>query len=149
VGDEGSGSFLGKELLRCYFYRELPADLRIKFEVLIPGGKSEILENIYGAGAAPNVYLASFARFLSENKNHIFIQKLVRNGFEEFIKRHVCKYEGHQELPVNFIGSVAYHFSEILENVLKEKGMHIGKIVQKPIDALVTFHQLSDLKFQS
>ena len=71
------------------------------------------------------------------------------DAFEVFINRHVCKYEGHLSLPINFIGSVAFHFSNILKNVLNKKQMTLGGIVQKPIDALVDFHlenELSSLK---
>lgn len=145
VGDEGSGSYIGKELLRCYFYRELPEELAEKFEKLVPGGKSEVLDKIYNAPGTPNVYLASFSKFLSDNKDHFFIQKLVSEAFEVFINRHVCKYEGHLSLPINFIGSVAFHYSNILKNVLNKKQMTMGSIVQKPIDSLVEFHLQNDL----
>ena len=139
VGDEGSGSYLGKELLRCYFYRELPRDLIESFQELIPGGKSEALEKIYQQ-ENPNVYLASFAKFLSDHKKHFFVQELVYDAFVEFLNRHVCKYNGHLELPVSFIGSIAYHFSDILKIALERKNMTLGKIVKKPINELVRFH---------
>lgn len=140
VGDEGSGSFIGKELLRCYFYRELPSELAIKLDQLIPGGKSEVLQKIYGGGA-PNVYLASFAKFISDNKSHPFLQNIVSDAFDIFINRHVCKYEGSQKLPISFIGSVAFHFSDILKEVLDSKGMTMGNTIKKPIDSLVKFHK--------
>ena len=139
VGDEGSGSYLGKDLLRCYFYRELPKDLIEPFQELIPGGKSEVLEKIYQQ-ENPNVYLASFAKFLSDHKKHFFVQELVYDAFVEFLNRHVCKYKGHLELPVSFIGSIAYHFSDILKIALERKHMTLGKIVRKPINELVRFH---------
>jgi len=140
VGDEGSGSHLGKELLRSYFYRELPKDLIEPFEELVPNGKSGVLDNIYQK-ENPNVYLASFARFLSDHKKHFFVQELVYNSFVDFLSRHVCKYKGHLGIPISFIGSVAFHFSDILKIALERKNMTLGKIVRKPINELVRYHQ--------
>ncbi len=139
VGDEGSGSHLGKKLIQAYFYRELPEDLEMEFERTFPGGKKAILNQIYGDSPA-NVYLASFAKFLSNYKHHLFVQKLVFDCFAEFIDRHVRKYDNHLKHPVHFIGSVVYHFREVMQLVLKERGMEMGKIIQKPIDNLVKFH---------
>jgi N-acetylglucosamine kinase-like BadF-type ATPase len=139
LGDEGSGSHLGKKIIRAYFYREMPEDLKEQFKEWVPGGKSEILDNIYGEGS-PAVYLASFARFLSNNKNHPFITEIVYECFEEFVRRHICKYENHQNLPIHFIGSVAYYFKHVLDRVLKDKGLELGVVIKKPIHNLAKFH---------
>lgn len=142
IGDEGSGSHLGKELIRSYFYREMPEDLKLIFKDWIPGGKSEILDNVYGK-KYPAVYLASFARFLSNNREHPFIQNIVYESFKEFITRHVCKYENHQNLPIHFVGSVAYFFEKVLNRVLIEKGLKMGIIIKKPIHNLAKYHMES------
>jgi N-acetylglucosamine kinase-like BadF-type ATPase len=139
VGDEGSGSYIGKMLLRAYFYREMPRDLVEIFELEFPGGKQEVLDGVY-EGLSPNVYLASFSRFMSDHKKHFFIEKLVYQAFSEFVDRHVRKYTGHLHVPVHFIGSVAYHFSDILKIVLEERRLTCGVIIKKPIDNLVKYH---------
>lgn len=143
AGDEGSGAHLGKSLVKTYFYRELPADLVAALEEKVPGGKKEFLENIYEK-PSPNVYLASLTKFLSEHRDHIFIQRLVYNCFAEFIDRHVRKYPGHLTIPVHFIGSVAFHFRDFLTVILEERGMKAGRFLQKPIDRLVEFHTNKD-----
>jgi len=43
VGDEGSGMQIGKELLKGYFYREMPKELIPIFEEFCPDGKRGIL----------------------------------------------------------------------------------------------------------
>ena len=139
VGDEGSGAHLGKALVRAYFYRELPHDLCLKLEEMVPGGKAELLENIYEK-PSPNVYLASLTKFLSDNRDHLFVQKLIYGSFSEFIDRHVRKYHGHLSLPIHFIGSVAFHFRDFLSVILEERCMKTGRFLQKPIDRLVEFH---------
>lgn len=141
IGDEGSGAHLGKKLVRAYFYRELPPDLREALEQVVPGGKSEFLENIYGEGASPNVYLASLTRFIGEYQDHFFIHRLLYRSFAEFIDRHVRKYPGHLSLPVHFIGSVAFHFQDFLKTILFERRMQPGRFIKKPIDTLVNYHR--------
>lgn len=144
LGDEGSGTHLGKKLIRAYFYRELPKELATALNTRFPGGKQAILDNIYGPDT-PNVYLASFTRFMHQHRHHSFIQRLLNASFSEFIDRHVRKYPGHLELPIHFIGSVAYYFQEALKLVLEERGMGTGNFVKKPIDNLSTFHLLAKI----
>lgn len=139
-GDEGSGSHIGKELLRTYFYREMPKDILEAFEKYCPDGKREILNKTYD-NPTPNVYLASFSKFISQQKPHPFVQRIVMDSFDEFVRRHVLKYEGCLNLKVNFVGSVAFHFQEILEVILASHNLELGKIIKQPIDSLVEFHQ--------
>lgn len=139
LGDEGSGGHLGRLLIQSYFYREFPIDIKNDFEEAYGNDRQVFLDNIYIKPNA-NVYLASFARFLSDHKDHIYIQSLVNRSFTEFIKRHVRKYQNHTNLPIHFIGSVAYHFGDILKLVLDERSLTLGIIIKKPIDNLVDYH---------
>ncbi len=139
LGDEGSGSHLGKLLIQSYFYRELPKKLAIDFEKKYPHKKQEIIELTNDRQRA-NVFLASLATFISEHIAEPQMQGLVYRSFSELISRHVKKYEGHFTLPVHFTGSVAFHFKEILHLVLKDQLLRPGKVIQKPIDNLVEYH---------
>lgn len=139
LGDEGSGGHLGKLLIQGYFYREFPSDIKLEFEQEYGNDRQVFLDNIYVKPNA-NVYLASFARFLSNRKDHIYIQNLVNKAFSKFVERHVRKYKDHNHLPIHFIGSVAYHFADILKMVLDERSLTMGSIIKKPIDNLVKYH---------
>ncbi len=139
LGDEGSGAYLGKQLLRAYYYRELGNDLQASFESFAGIERGKMLDLVYES-ETPNVYLASFTKFLGQHKDHPFVQRLIYRGFEEFIDRHVRKYHGHLHLPVSFIGSIAFHFRDILLAVLSERQMQPGNFIQKPIDQLVYYH---------
>lgn len=139
LGDEGSGTHLGKYIIRSYFYRELPIELSKKFEKVCPGGKQEILDNVYGE-SVPALYLSSFSKFLAENKEHPFIEKLIKSSFLEFFSRHVFKYENYQNLPIHFVGSVAFHYQDILRKMLKEMNLKFGMVIKEPIDNLTKFH---------
>jgi len=139
LGDEGSGTHLGKSILRAWFYRELPADLYAAFNTAYPEGQDAVKDRIYDKGA--NAYLATFTRFMGDNLKHPFIQKLVSESLGEFLDRHVVKYNGHQHVPINFVGSIAFHFQEVLEACLEDRKLKLGVVVRKPIYPLADFHR--------
>jgi N-acetylglucosamine kinase-like BadF-type ATPase len=139
LGDEGSGSQIGRKLVKSYFYREMPAELHPVIEAQCPAGRKEILDRIY-EGPMPAAYLASFAHHFSKHQKHPFVKELIKSCFEEFVVRHVCKYENHENLPIHFIGSVAYHFQTILQEVLRKHGLKQGHILMKPIGNLLKYH---------
>ena len=139
IGDEGSGGHLGKKIVQSYFYREMPEDLRTKLATDYQMNKSAVFDKIY-VEKSPNVYLAKFSKFCSNNKSHPFIQQLAKSAFNEFIERHVLKYAGHKKYPIHFIGSVAFHFKPILQEVIDDHHLKMGMVIKKPIDNLVRYH---------
>lgn len=139
LGDEGSGTHLGKALLRAWFYRELPTDLNTAFNAAYPEGQDAIKDRVYDKGA--NAYLATFTRFLGENIQHPFVQKLVSDCLGEFLDRQVCKYNGYQHVPIHFVGSIAYHFQDILVKCLEDRKLKLGTVVRKPIYPLADYHR--------
>ncbi len=139
MGDEGSGSHLSKKLLRCYFYREMSQDLAEKFRARFNIEERAFLNKVY-SHHAPNTYLASFAIFLSENKTHPLIQEIIKSSIGEFLDRHPCKYPGYQKLPIHFVGSIAFHFKDILKESMEERNLILGKLIQKPIEPLLEYH---------
>ncbi|MFM7153159.1 MAG: hypothetical protein ACKOZV_03400 [Bacteroidota bacterium] len=144
LGDEGSGTHLGKALLRAWFYRELPADLNTAFNAVCPEGQDAVKDRVYEKGA--NAFLASFTRFLGENISHPFVQGLVSASLGEFLDRHVLKYNGYQHVPIHFVGSIAHHFRGVLEKCMEERKLKMGVVVRKPIYPLADYHlQENDL----
>ncbi len=138
LGDEGSGTHLGKALLRAKFYRELPTDLNNEFDAAFPEGMDAIKDRVYEKNA--NSYLATFTRFLGEHIEHPFIEHLVADCLGEFLDRHVCKYNGYQQVPIHFVGSIAHHFQDVLLNCMEERKLKPGVIVRKPIYPLADYH---------
>lgn len=139
IGDEGSGTHLGKALLRAWFYRELPGDLQQAFLQAYPEGADAIKDKVYEKGA--NAYLASFTKFLGEHIKHPFVDKLVAGCLGEFLDRHAAKYSGYQHVPIHFVGSIAHHFQEILLRCMEQRKMIPGVIIRKPIYPLADFHK--------
>ena len=140
LGDEGSGIHMGKMLIQAYFYRELPDEVAREVASHFPGGKTDILEKVYGS-EKPNTFIASFASLIGKYASHPFIQDLIKRSIGQFLDRQVCKYEGHKKLPVHFIGSISHHFQSHVIECCQERGLRVGKIFSKPIDELVKFHR--------
>ncbi len=139
LGDEGSGAWFGRKLLQAYFYRELPSTLKQLFEEKFQPSKDAVLNVVYGQ-KNPNRYVASFMPFLIENKNHDYIAALLKTGFEEFVCRFVIKYERHKNVPVHFIGSVAFMNQSLLENILHTHELQPGKFLKSPMEGLKNFY---------
>jgi len=140
IGDEGSGAYLGKQLLKSYFYRELPKMLAEKLLAEQTISKQLLLENVYQSKVG-NRYLASFAKFIIQEKAHPFIEQLITDAFDTFLQRQVKKYPRAGNYPIHFIGSIAYFLEAILAERLKVNGLQIGNIIRQPIDGLVDFHK--------
>ena len=102
----------------------------------------DILDAVYKK-PLPNRYLASFTIFLAENRGHYMIENIIEDGFNDFFFNHVYKYRESWTLPINFIGSVAYGFKDVLKDMCNSYELQLGKVIKKPMDGLVKFHQLN------
>ncbi|MFM7078293.1 MAG: N-acetylglucosamine kinase [Bacteroidota bacterium] len=139
LGDEASGSYFGKRLVAYFLYELMPPHLRDSFFKTYGTTKEMALQKVYREPLA-NVYLASHAGFLSANRGEPFIEKLIRKGLEEFVETNVQSYPQHTTVPIHFTGSIAYHFKDVLMDVLAEKKLKCGSIIQKPIIGLCEYY---------
>ena len=139
LGDEGSGAYLGKKVIQYFLYNTFDADLMDRFVAKFPVSSYDILDAVYKK-PLPNRYLASYAIFLAENRGHYMVENIIEDGFNDFFFNHVYKYRESWTLPINFIGSVAYGFKDVLKEMCNSYELHLGKVLQKPMDGLVKFH---------
>lgn len=138
LGDEGSGSYKGKLFVRQYIRKGLPAHIAKAFEEEYPDRTDDILMKVY-SGSMPSRYLASFAPFLLKFIHEPFIYGLVYQSFEELFDNCILRYQ-QQDLPIGFVGSIAYHFRDVLEKVASDKKRKIALIEPDPSKALVLYH---------
>jgi len=140
LGDEGSGCYIGKQLLSTYLRGYLPADLAEIFFECYRLSSEDIMDALYAKPLA-NRFCASFSTFVGSNIEHPFLSKLVANCFDDFFKNLVSQYNDYQNLSFNCVGSVAYHFQHILEQSCQKFHMNLGNIRQSPMDGLELFHK--------
>lgn len=137
--DEGSGNYFGKELLKSYFYNQLPKDLKELFESKYQLKEDNVLKNIYNS-KSPNKYLAKFAPFLFENQEHLFVKKLIKKGIKEFIENQLLQYSKElKDKPIYFIGSIAFYAKEYITEELANYNLKPSGFVRKPVDNLITY----------
>lgn len=139
LGDECSGAYLGKALINNYFKKIMPPELAKEFEVDYQPNEKEVLGRVYNQPSA-NLYLASFTHFLKKHQEHQYVQDLLTNSFQAFISNNIAKYTNFQKFKVGLVGSIAYHFSEIINQVAVKNGIEIGKIMERPIGGLVEYY---------
>jgi len=140
LGDEGSGAVLGKKLISDILKNQLPQWLIHDFFENYPTTAAEIMENVYKQ-PYPSRYLANFTRFLFKYIDVPEIEDIVITGFRDFVTRNLMQYAQVNFAPVNFTGSIAFHFEPQLRKVFEEQNLLPGKITQAPMGGLINYHQ--------
>ncbi|MDA8685514.1 N-acetylglucosamine kinase [Robiginitalea sp.] len=138
--DDGSGNFFGRKLVRDFYYHKMPQDLGILFEKEYNLEADVIKENLYKK-PNPNTYLATFARFIVEHKEHPYCKGVIDKGFQQFVNNHIMQFELATKVPVHFVGSIAYYLQDELKTVISRNDLVMGVIRQRPIDGLMEFHR--------
>ena len=99
---------------------------------------SDVIARVYRQPIA-NRFLASLSTFISSHLNEPTVRQLVVDNFRDFFRRNLVQY-GHTDLPVGFVGSVAFHYEAQLKEAAASEGYTVGRIQKSPIDGLVTYH---------
>lgn len=141
VMDDCSGNQFGRHLIRSYYFNTMPKELAEIFEKEYDLDADAIKHNLYKV-PNPNAYLATFAKFLIQHKDHEFIQKIVLNEMQNFVDLNIKQFENSTEVPVHFIGSIAYYLKDELDMILTKNGLKLGNIFRKPIDGLIHYHSV-------
>ena len=138
LGDEGSGAVLGKHLLHDLYTGVLPLNLRLTFEKEMGLELSEIINKVYREPQA-NRFLASLSEFIHRHLDEEGIRQLVYNTFSDFINYHISRY-GRRDLPLSFVGSIAYYYQEQLQLIVQMLDYEMGTILKSPLQGLVAYH---------
>jgi glucosamine kinase len=140
LGDEGSGAFLGRQLISDFFKFQMPEKLGEKFHQSYNLSEGDVIRNVYRE-PAPNRFLASFVPFIYEHRNDPYIQQLLHEGFQKLVNRNLMYYKQWGIESIAFTGSVAALFREELEQVLLLNGLTIDDVIRYPIDGLLNFYK--------
>jgi glucosamine kinase len=140
LGDEGSGACLGKKVIQYYLYNTFDEELKGVFDATYHTNAIEILENVYKK-PLPNRYLATFAKFLAENRGHYMIENIIEDGLNDFFFNHLCKYREIWSLPVHFVGGVAWGFKDILQDLCNTYEFELGRVLKNPMEGLIEYHR--------
>lgn len=140
IGDNGSGSQLGKRLLAAHFKHLLPARLSESLVAETGVTLPDMLEAVYRS-PAPARYLASFAPFIMAHRDESCLRELVADEFRLFIERDVRPLMAGADTPVAFTGSIAKTFeAELREQAWRAGITNLRAIEADPIDGIVRYH---------
>jgi N-acetylglucosamine kinase-like BadF-type ATPase len=139
LGDEGSGSVLGRRFLNAIFKNPVFADLRDEYLKVSKTTQADIIRKVYNEPMA-NRYLASLSPFISEHLSIPVVRDLVIDNFCDFFRKNLRPYR-RPDLPVHFVGSMAHYFRKELDEAAQQEGYQLGNILQNPIDGLLLYHQ--------
>lgn len=139
LGDDGGGDYIGKTLIRDYFYGKMPLELRKEFENEYDINVKSFVNTLYHE-IQPAKYLGSFAVFAGKHQNNSYIEKLCNQCFDDFIKNFILRFKSCYDYEINFVGSVAYHFQNILKKRLTSYGLKTGKILKDPMPGLIDYY---------
>lgn len=140
LGDEGSGAVLGKLLIGDVLKDQLPAALKDQFLAEYALTPALIMDRVYRQ-PFPNRFLAGFSPFISAHLDEPAIWELATRSFMAFFTRNVMQYD-YLELPVHFVGSVAWHYQIMLKDIAFNLGIRPGTIIQSPMDGLIAYHSM-------
>ena len=125
--------------MQHYLYKTFDEDLMFAFDKKYNLTADEILNQVYKQ-PQPNRYLASFALFLAENRDHYMIENIIEDGLNDFFFTHLRKYHESWLYPIHFTGSIAYGFKDVISSLCNSYEMELGNIIKQPIDELVKYH---------
>ncbi|CDF79047.1 N-acetylglucosamine-like protein [Formosa agariphila KMM 3901] len=138
--DDASGNYYGKQLIRDYYFNNMPETIRVAMADKYNLEADYIKYNIYKQ-PNPNAFLASFAEFMFLNKDSEYIQNLIKEGIRLFAKNMILQYkEELKTVPVHFAGSIAYFAKDEILAVGKELNFTVGNFARRPIEGLAKFH---------
>lgn len=140
--DDCSGNRFGRHMLRGYYFNQMPKDLASEFESEYNVEADVVKNNLYKM-PNPNAYLATFAKFLIKHKDTDFCKKYIESELEDFIENYIKQFDNYKDVPVHFIGSIAFYLKDELEILMKKQEIKLGNVLRRPIDGLIQYHILN------
>ena len=139
LGDEGSGSVLGRTLVGNVFKGLLSPTLVEAFIRETGLQQADVLQRVYRE-SQPNVFLASLVPFITRHIDDAGIEEIVVETFRQFVRRNVVRYKP-LHTHVNFVGGIAHAFRPQLQRALASEGMQLGTVLRDPATQIAVYHR--------
>jgi glucosamine kinase len=140
LADEGSGNWLGRELIKSFMNETLPEHLHKKFIHKYEADRKTLLEKVYRQKQTA-LYLSSFSEFFIENNGDEYLKSVIKDGFNKLITTYLLPlHKQYPQAPLHFEGSVAFAFQDYLREATAEAGLSIAGIIKEPINNLLTYY---------
>ena len=138
LGDEGSGSVLGRLFMNAIFKNPDFAAIRDEYLAKAKLTQADIIRKVYHEPLA-NRFLATTSLYIGEHIDNPLLHRLVVDNFRSFFRCNIKPYR-RNDLPVSFVGSMAHLYQTQLEEAAAAEGFQLGTVVQSPLEGLVKYH---------
>lgn len=138
LGDEGSGSKIGKRLLADFFRKKMPDFLAESFASQYQlTSSADLLKTIFQQNHLGK-YLAMFAKFALQNKNENYIKSIIQTEFDYLFSEVITAYNktAHR---IYATGSIAFYFENELKKAAEKFNYKIALVKQSPIEGLAEY----------
>lgn len=117
----------------------LPAELWTEFCETTGLTKESVITKVYSE-PAPNRFLATLAPFVRDHTHIPQVRQLALNSFKAFFERNISNYPDYTTTPINFVGSIAHYFRDLVTEAAEATDCRIGTIVKAPLQLLIDYH---------
>jgi N-acetylglucosamine kinase-like BadF-type ATPase len=140
LGDEGSGSVLGRMFLNAIFKNPALADVRDHYLAEAKLTQADIINKVYREPLA-NRFLASTSLYISQHLDNPLLKDLVVQNFRQFFRVNITPY-GRADLSVHFVGSMAHQYHDLLALAAEAEGFILGHVFKSPMEGLIQYHSV-------
>ena len=116
LGDEGSGSFIGKAFLKEVYRGQLPQKVATDLSLFLDQSLEDFFKDIYSS-PLPNRLIASTTKFIFQHRDHDWCQAILSKAFSTFFEV-ISTYPWEQINVIGFTGSIADVFEKELKSNL-------------------------------
>ena len=137
LGDEGSGTYLGKMFISSYLRGELSPRTITEFETGHSLERAGVLRKVYRE-AAPNLFFSNLAKFIHAHAaSDSQVEHIIFTAFDDFFCKQISEISDYQKYPLHLMGSIAWHFRAEIENIAHNYGVEMGQVVASPLELLI------------
>jgi hypothetical protein len=69
------------------------------------------------------------------------IENIIEDGLRAFFDQHLNRYKSRFNTPINFVGSISFHFKDKIAELCQNYGFTLGQVIQQPMSGLVNYHR--------
>lgn len=142
LGDEGSGTYLGKLFLKAYLMNRFSQTLKHHFESKFQLSPALVFDKLYRQPHL-NRFISSFAPYIMEKIDEPLIMEICRQNFEDFIQLNLSFSSTYPQYKLHLLGSVAYYFRDIIADVTKQYHIELGNVEAAPMPRLIEMYNAS------
>ncbi|MCR4964569.1 MAG: hypothetical protein K6A41_02820 [Bacteroidales bacterium] len=136
LGDEGSGTNLGKRLLTNYLSGQLPKELQNELEKQHNLTFQNTIHRLYSE-PKPNQFMSSLSPFIHEHLSHPFIQQMVVKAFQDFFSTQKQHYPKAEQLSWQLSGSIAHHYENQVREAAAIEQCSVEQIISDPLEKMI------------